>query len=74
MIAEIVTETFQKIGHAWKVGGTLVAPTEDDVLKVLDHAVSVLYDGDIGDRLEAGGLIIEKTSNGHDIYVYIGNY
>lgn len=74
MIAEIVTELFHRIGQQWKIGGTLMDPSEDDVEKVLDAAAKKLYDGDVGDRLEVGGLIIEKADTGHDVYMYVGRY
>lgn len=76
MISSIVSEFFDRIGHFWYVDGgtTTVTPSEDDVEKVLDRAAVALYDGAVGDRLEVGGLIIEKAEHGHDVYMYVGNY
>jgi hypothetical protein len=51
-----------------------LTPEEDDVQIVLDKAAELLYDEDLHSRLETGGLIIEKTESGHDVYVYVGNY
>ena len=74
MISEIVSEIFQRIGHQWKLDTGFTDPSEDDVEKILDTAVVKLYDGATGDRLEVGGLIIEKATRGYDVYVYVGNY
>lgn len=74
MIAEIVSEVFERIGHQWRLDTGYTNPSENDVEKLLDEAAVKLYDGSVGDRLEAGGLIIEKANKGHDVYVYVGNY
>lgn len=74
MINELIVNIFARIGHTWKVGGRYIDPTEQDVEKLLDEAAVKLYDGAVGDRLEAAGLIIEKANKGHDVYVYVGNY
>ena len=76
MIASLTAEIFDRIGHFWYLDGgdTTITPSEDDVTKVLDSAAVALYDGVVGDRLEVGGLIIEKADKGHDVYVLVGNY
>lgn len=74
MIAQIVSEVFERIGHVWRHDTGYFVPTEDDVTKVLDSAAATLYDRDTADRFETGGLIIEKTNHGHDVYVYVGSY
>ena len=73
MIPDLVSEVFARIGHLWKVEGGWIIPGEEDVAEVLTEATKVLYDGDTGDRLEVGGIIIEKVSDGHDVYVFVGN-
>jgi hypothetical protein len=74
MINTIIAEVFDKIGHVWMLDTGLLTPEEDDVQIVLDKAAELLYDEDLHSRLETGGLIIEKTESGHDVYVYVGNY
>lgn len=74
MIEQIVSEVFRRIGQVWKVGNAFIYPDEEDVRQVLDEGAKTLYDGAIGDRLELGGLIMEKRPKGHDVYIYIGNY
>lgn len=49
-------------------------PTESDVRKALDEAVKMLYSEKVGTTLNVGGLHIEKTDSGHDVYVYVGDY
>ena len=73
MIIDWIVEQFERIGHTWTVGGKTVQPTQDDVQKVLDEAVKMLYTRPIGQQLEVGGLIVEKTEHGHDVFVYLGN-
>ena len=74
MISMMVADIFDKIAHRWNTDRGLVVVEEDDVTKVLDHAAKRLYDGEVGDRIHVGGLIIEKRESGHDVYVYVGNY
>lgn len=74
MIEDLVARIFERIGHLWAVGGVPHKVTEDDVLKVLDEAAAVLYDSPIDTRLETGGLIIDKQSDGFDVFVYVGRY
>ena len=74
MIAQIVSEVFERIGHTWRRDGGYVVPDEIDVSHMLDTAAAALYDRDVTDRYEVGGLIIEKTPSGHDVFVYVGNY
>lgn len=61
-------------GRKWKVGGTLATPTEDDVQKVLDSAAKALYNEDVGSTFTMGGLYIEKSHQGYDVYVHVGEY
>lgn len=74
MIAFLVSETFARIGHVWNIGGRLQEPTEDDIAKVLDEAAGVLYTSSVGTQWQSGGLVVEKTTTGFDVYVYVGNY
>lgn len=74
MINTIIADVLNRIGHTWKLDSGFIEPDENDVEQMLDAAAATLYDGVEGDRFEAGGLIIEKRPNGHDVYVYVGNY
>jgi hypothetical protein len=74
MIADIVAGVFERIGHTWKTDQGLIVPSEQDVEIFLDNAASALYTYSEGDRFESGGLIIERTKRGHDVWVYVGNY
>lgn len=74
MIEMMVVDTFDKIGHRWNTDNGKIRVSDEDVKKVLDHAATVLYDGDVGDKLSVGGLIIEKRPKGYAVYVYLGNY
>ena len=74
MINTLVAEIFERIGHPWILDTGVIQPDEDDVEKLLDEAVVKLYDGQVGDRLEVAGLIVEKTSHGYDVFVYVGAY
>lgn len=74
MIVDMIVEVFERIGHTWTVGGKTVQPTADDVEKTLDAAVKSLYTRPVDQQFEVGGLIIEKRPEGHDVWVYLGNY
>ena len=74
MIASLVEDLFKKIGQEWKIGGEHRPVEESDVEKVLDEAAVRLYDREVGTQLETGGLIIEKTRHGFDVYAYVGPY
>lgn len=77
-VEETVQQVFDENNHRWKIGDTYIVPSQDDIEKTLDKAVSMLYDKelypnqDIGDRLEMGGMIIERRPVGFDVYVHIG--
>ncbi len=74
MIIDYVVETFKLTGQTWLLDTGFIFPDEQDVQTLLDAAVDNLYDGVPGDRLEAGGLIVEKTEQSYDVFVRVGNY
>lgn len=74
MIPYLVHYLFSSIGKTWNIGGKHIVPEEEDVTKVLDTIASKLYDGVAGDRIEVGGLIVEKNVLGYDVYAYLGSY
>ena len=74
MLLTRIKKILDDAGRRWLIGGKLQPPTEDDIERVLDSAAVKLFNGVDGDRLEAGGLIIEKKAKGHIIYVMVGSY
>lgn len=56
-----------------KEGGH-VSPSETDVLDALDEAARVLYALEGQHELEVGGLIIQQTTDGFDVFAYFGSY
>jgi hypothetical protein len=67
-------DAFAFTGRTWKIGGKHLPPTENDVQKVLDEAAKTLYAKKTGSTFTMGGLHIEKTGSGHDVYVHVGTY
>ena len=74
MMEEFIHNIFTMIGHTWNIGGNFIVPSAESIRRVLDAAAGGLYDSDVDTQLQTGGLIIEKTEDGHDVYVYVGNY
>lgn len=74
MLIDWILHIFAETGRFWKVEGKAVEPTQDDVRKALDEATKMLYAEKVGTTLNVGGLHIEKTTRGHDVYVYVGDY
>ena len=74
MIPDLINHIFTERGHRWRVGGTLRIPSEEDIRKALDRAAGMLYSEPVGTTLTVGGLVIEKTHTGHDVYVHVGEY
>lgn len=75
MLEYTLAQTFKENGWTWQIKGRgHVVPTETDIEKALDEAARLLYNEEPGTRLEVGRLIITKTTSGHDVYVYAGNY
>lgn len=77
MIETLIAEVLRRTARPWKFkGGEYAYPTEEDVTKLLDEAVSMVYDEAPGTtRIETGGLILDKQEDGSlDVYVHVGNY
>lgn len=75
MLERDIAKHFEKNEWTWNLkGGRVVVPTETDVLDALDKAAEVLYAEPVGSQLEVGRLIIVKTYNDFDVYVYFGTY
>lgn len=74
MIEALIAEIFKKTEHEWMIGGELRIPDEEDVTIALDQVASELHKCKVGDRLDMGGLIVDKTYTGHDVYVFVGSY
>jgi hypothetical protein len=74
-LEEELARIFRKNGWQWHLkGDKWIIPDEEDILDALDEAARVLYDKNVGDRLEVGRLIIEKRPLGHDVYVFAGTF
>lgn len=75
MIEVFLAEYFNKRQWFWNLKGRgRVVPTEADFEAALDEAARQLLKEPVGSRLSVGRLIIEKKHNGHDVYVYVGEY
>ena len=74
MLEELVAEILERIGHSWKTDNGYIAPDYEDVRRVLDKAAAALYNEGVGTRFETGGIIVEKTNSGFDVFVYVGPY
>jgi len=75
MVFDSVVEVFRRLGHTWTLtNGRVIEPEAEDVEKVLDHAAGLLYNEEVGTRLNVGSLIVEKREHDHDVYVYVGSY
>lgn len=74
-LEEEIADTFQRNEWTWRLKDKgMVVPDEIDVGETLDEAARLLYDRPVGTQLEVGRLIIVKTSSGHDVYVFAGEY
>lgn len=74
MIVKLIDYVFTFTGRKWKIGGEYRVPSEDDVKKVLDSAADALYSKQVGSTFSMGGLHVEKTRDGFDVYVHVGEY
>lgn len=71
---DLIMRVFSATAREWRIGGELQAVTESDVRKALDEAASELYNREDGSTFTMGGLHIEKTRTGYDVYVHVGTY
>lgn len=72
MLEDMIAEALERAGIQWKSGDKMIQPTAADVRQVLDAAASRLYSEDVGTRLETGGIVVDKTATGFDVFVYSG--
>lgn len=64
-------------GITWNMKGRgSVQPTADDVMLTLNTAAVVLRDENPQEnpQIEVGGLVIQKTTRTHKVYVYVGDF
>lgn len=75
-IEDIISGVFDKTGRQWKVVNPEghIDPSPADVKGVLDNAAKALYSESVGTTYNRGGLIVEKTNLGFDVYVHVGKY
>ena len=76
MLTETISNFLRDTGHTWTLeGGKIISPAPEDVEIFLDEAVRHLHTEEVGTRLTAGGLIIEKEpENKYGVYLYAGNF
>jgi hypothetical protein len=74
MLEQTISKWFAKNKWTWNLKTGAKIPSEEDVEQALDEAARVLYNEHDGTQLEVGRLIIKKKPNGHDVYMYVGEY
>lgn len=76
MLSQMIADIFEMLGHTWILrGGNELAPDAEDIESFQDEAVKHLYNEQVGTRLSAGGMIVEKQEdNRYGVYVYVGSY
>lgn len=74
MLERIISEFFEKNKWTWNLKTGRRVPTDNDVEDALDEAARILYNEEDGTQLEVGRLIIRKKHNGHDVFMYVGDY
>lgn len=70
----LIIHVFTVTGRRWKIGESRVTVNHNHVKGVLDEAAKMLYAEKVGVTLQTGGLIIEKTKKGYDVYAHVGSY
>lgn len=74
-VERIVANWFKENDFQWVVKNKgRVVPDEADIELVLDEAARVLYNEPVGSYLSVGRLIVERTEDGHSVYMYVGDY
>lgn len=75
MLEFMIAEWFDRHNWTWHLkGGRTVVPSDTDITQALDEAARQLYNEPVGTTLEVGRLIIRKKHQGHDVYMYAGEY
>lgn len=74
MLERIISDWFKKNNWTWNLKRGTVSPSETDVEDALDEAARILYNETDGTQLEVGRLIVKKKHDGHDVYMYVGEY
>jgi len=69
-----VADWFKKIDLQWSITDGPRVPDEDDVDRAFDEAAKVLYNQSVDTQLTVGGMHIVKTTDGHDVFMYVGSY
>lgn len=74
LLIDLIHHVFVETGRRWKMGDAHLIPNEDSIQATLDEAARILYDREVGQSITMGGLVFEKTREGTDVYVYVGEY
>lgn len=72
-IAERALQVLRDSNIKWRFGEELRTPTLDEVEEALDAMSWTLYNGDNGQTAATGGLLMEKSGDHLDTYVYLGD-
>ncbi len=73
-LVDELAAAFVRYGYKWKIGGTLVTPTANDLEKAIDRAKELLYDEPVPSQMQMGRLIIRRHGNQKfDVYLHIGD-
>jgi hypothetical protein len=73
-IADDLAAEFLRLDYRWKIGGTLVTPTAEDIRQTLDRAKQALYTEPVPSQMEVGRLIVRHwKQNNFDVYLQIGS-
>lgn len=70
-LARQLVDEFVDRGYTWRIGGILRPPSVEDMTTALDRADAILQDGE---QMEMGRLVISKTGDHLDVYLYQGDY
>lgn len=56
----------------WRISGTRVVPTYEDVCKLVDRMTDQVRKSQGSISIESGGLLIKRTDDYIDVYVHAG--
>lgn len=70
---EALAEHYEHNGYLWAMGGGMKIPTADDLAKAVNKMVERIENEPDQTKLAMGRLIVEKTGDVYDAYVYVGS-
>lgn len=73
MIFRTIAEIFWTQGYTLKRNGELFTPNENDIEKLVDKGISLVYDGEEGTTAVLGKMLIRKNHrNKYDVFLWMG--